>query len=223
MYKSIAVMSDKLTKEQYSTGDIGRILHKDYRTISLYRTKGLIHMEQDPISGRWYSSREDVVRFLKENELLAENIPAKKTICYARVSSHDQKKHGDLDRQSMRLMQAAACPAEVIQDVGSGLDAKRKGLTKLIDMVIAGDVETVCITHKDRLTRFGYEYLERFFKAFGTEIVVTEDKPDRTTQEELVDDMMSLLASFSGKLDGMRSSRRKEVAEKAASIIEKER
>lgn len=222
MYKSIAVAYDELTKEKYSTGDVGRLIHKDYRTIALYREKGLLYMEQDPMSGRWYSSKEDVIRFLKDNGLLIENVQTRKTICYARVSSHDQKKNGDLDRQSMRLMQAAGCPAEVIQDTGSGLNAKRKGLSKLIDMVIAGDVETVYITHKDRLTRFGYEYLERFFKAFKTEIIVTEDKPDQTAQEELVEDMMSLLASFSGKLYGMRSSKRKEVAEKAASIIEKE-
>lgn len=179
-------------------------------------------MEKDPISKKWYSSKEDVIRFLKENGLLIENIPIRKKICYARVSSHDQKKHGDLDRQSMRLMQAVGGPAEVIQDTGSGLNAKRKGLSKLIDMVIAGDVETVYITHQDRITRFGYEYLERFFKVFGTEIVVTEDRLDQTAQEELVEDMMSLLASFSGKLYGMSSSKRKEVAEKAASIIEKE-
>lgn len=222
MYKSIAVESDKLTKEKYSTGDIGRLLHKDYRTISLYRNRGLLYMEKDPISKKWYSSKEDVIHFLKENGLLIENIPIRKKICYARVSSHDQKKHGDLDRQSMRLMQAVGGPAEVIQDTGSGLNAKRKGLSKLIDMVIAGDVETVYITHKDRLTRFGYEYLERFFKVFGTEIVVTEDRLDQIAQEDLVEDMMSLLASFSGKLYGMRSAKRKEVAEKAASIIEKE-
>lgn len=222
MYKSIAVSTDKLTKDKYSTGDVGRLIGKDYRTVNVYKDRGILHMEKDPISNRWYASREDVLKFLKENRLLIEETPSRKKICYARVSSHDQKKNGDLDRQSMRLMQAVGGPAEVIQDTGSGLNAKRKGLSRLFDMIIAGEVETVYITHKDRLTRFGYEYLERFFKAFNAEIVVTEDKPDQSVQEELVEDMMSLLASFSGKLYGMRSSRRKEVAQKAASIIEKE-
>ena len=75
------------------------------------------------------------------------------------------------------------------------------------------------ITHKDRLTRFGFEYLETFFESYGTKIIVTEQKEDQNSQEELVEDMMSLLASFSGKLYGMRSSRKKELAKQAEEII----
>ena len=83
-------------------------------------------------------------------------------------------------------------------------------------------VKRLNITHKDRLTRFGYEYLETFFESYGTKIIVTEDMEEKNAQEEMVEDMMSLLASFSGKLYGMRSSRRKEAALEAAEIIEKE-
>lgn len=78
----------------------------------------------------------------------------------------------------------------------------------------------VYVTHKDRLTRFGYGYLEKFFKAFGTKIIETEAKPDKNAQEELVEDMMSLLASFSGKLYGMRSSQRKKIALQAKEAVE---
>ncbi len=222
MKSPVAVTPDMVTDERYTTGSIGKLLGKNYRTIAIYRNKGLLHMEQDPISGHWYATKEDVIEFLKKQGLWVEMAQEKKTVCYARVSSHDKKKHADLDRQSMRLMNAAGGPAQVIQDVGSGLNAKRKGLSRLIEMIISGVVSKVYITHKDRLTRFGYEYLETFFESYGTKIIVTEDMEEKNAQEEMVEDMMSLLASFSGKLYGMRSSRRKEVALEAAEIIEKE-
>lgn len=73
-------------------------------------------------------------------------------------------------------------------------------------MVCNNEVNNVYITYKDRLTRFGYRYLETVFSAHGVQIIIVKDElVSKTVQEELVEDMMSLIASFSGKLYGLRS------------------
>ena len=87
----------------------------------------------------------------------------------------------------------------VFSDVASGLNAKRSGLNNLIDAIFSNNVSVVYITYRDRLTRFGFEYLEKFFKYFGVEIIVVCTEDNKSVQEELVDDMMSLIASFSGR------------------------
>ena len=77
-------------------------------------------------------------------------------------------------------------------------------------MVSRDEVRNIYITYKDRLTRFGFNYLKTMFEAHGTNIIVVKDEKDiKTVEEELVEDMMSLIASFSGKLYGMRSRQRR--------------
>jgi hypothetical protein len=66
-------------------------------------------------------------------------------------------------------------------------------------------------SHEDRLTRFGYSYLERYFDCYGVSVTVIEDETDKSAQEELGDDLIKLVASFSGKLYGMRSSKKHQV------------
>ncbi len=97
-------------------------------------------------------------------------------------------------------------PIEVITDIGSGLNTNRKGLNKLIQYVIEEKVDTVYILYKDRLTRFGYEYLEKFFESYHVKIKILEPIENKTDQ---VSRGMSLIASFSGKFYGLRSKRKK--------------
>ena len=98
----------------------------------------------------------------------------------------------------------------IIKDMGSGLNDKRKGFIKLCDLVVNGKINKVVIEHKDRLTRFQYNLIEFFFNSYGVEIELL-DKKEYTEQEELVNDMMMLIASFSGRL---YSARAKENAKK---------
>ena len=133
---------------------------------------------------------------------------------YARCSTQDQKAHGDIDRQSSRLFEYCAKKKYkveyIIKDMGSGLNDKRKGFIKLCDLVVNGKINKVVIEHKDRLTRFQYNLIEFFFNSYGVEIELL-DKKEYTEQEELVNDMMMLIASFSGRL---YSARAKENAKK---------
>lgn len=136
---------------------------------------------------------------------------------YARCSTSDQKSHGDIDRQSERLVEYSVKHKykieHIIKDMGSGLNDKRKGFVKLCKLVIDKKINKIIIEHKDRLTRFQYNLIEMFFNSYGVEIELV-DKKEYTEQEELVNDMMMLIASFSGRLYSARakenSKKRKE-------------
>ena len=142
---------------------------------------------------------------------------------YARVSSHGQKDNGDLDRQLDRLRDYAHDHGWTIEntytDVGSGLNEDRRGLTQLLADVQDADYGRVLVTYEDRLTRFGFSYLDRYFDSYGVTITVIEDETDKTAQEELVDDLIKLVASFSGKLYGMRSSKKQQVVNTVESEV----
>ena len=133
---------------------------------------------------------------------------------YARCSTSNLKQHGDIDRQSQRLSEYCAKKKYkveyIIKDMGSGINDKRKGFVKLCKLITDKKINKVVIEHKDRLTRFQYNLIEFFFNSYGVDIELT-DKKEYTEQEELVNDMMMLIASFSGRL---YSARAKENARK---------
>ena len=140
-----------------------------------------------------------------------ENIETKPKVCvtYARVSSQKQKVSGDLDRQSQRLSEYCAkhnlYVEHIIKDCGSGLNDKRVGFTQLTDLVVNGKVNNVIVEHKDRLTRFQFDFIKKLYSHYGCDIVVLDDKDDISDEDELTRDIMALLASFSGRYYGRRS------------------
>lgn len=93
----------------------------------------------------------------------------------------------------------------ILKEQGSGLNSKRKKILKLIDLIQSDKINRIYITYKERLTRFGYEYIEKICIKHGVKIIALHEQEEKTTEEELVEDFMSLLASFSGKLYGLRS------------------
>ena len=131
---------------------------------------------------------------------------------YARVSTNEQKQKGDLDRQSQRLSEYCAkhglLVTYIIKDVGSGLNDNRSGFTKLTDLIVSHKVNKLIIEHNDRLTRFQFKFIKKMFETYGCEVIVINGM-DVSDIEELTADMMSLLASFSGKLYGKRSAERR--------------
>lgn len=140
---------------------------------------------------------------------------------YSRVSSHEQKAKGDLDRQSSRLSEYCAkkkyTVEYIIKDVGSGLSDTRAGFLKLTNLVISKKVTKIIIEHKDRLTRFQFNFIKMMYESYGVEIICVE-KNDVSEEEELVNDLMMLMASFSGKLYGKRSAKRRKENKKTKEI-----
>jgi predicted site-specific integrase-resolvase len=132
---------------------------------------------------------------------------------YCRVSSHEQKAKGDLDRQVQvavkHCTETGSGNPRVYTDVGSGLNANRGGLKRLCKAIERGLVQRVVVTYKDRLTRFGFGYLDRYFKSHGTSITVLRQSATRSMHEELVDDLIAIVTSFSGRVHGMRGWRKR--------------
>lgn len=163
------------------------------------------------IGGHRRYSADFLDEFLGIKEKLIENTTI---VCatYARVSSNEQKQKGDLDRQSQRLSEYCAkkgmLVTHIIKDVGSGLNDNRNGFVKLTDLIIKQKVNKLVIEHKDRLTRFQFNFIKKMFESYGCEVIVINGM-DVSDTEELTADMMSLLASFSGKFYGKRSAERR--------------
>ena len=134
--------------------------------------------------------------------------PDESVALYARVSSHDQRK--DLDRQLARLSEYAAEKhlrvVESISEVGSGLNGKRK---KLLRLLHDPKVRTIVVEHRDRFARFGSEYLDAALVASGRRLVVVDASE---MNDDLVQDMISVLTSFCARLYGRRSARNRAVS-----------
>ena len=171
-----------------------------YRTLQSYVKKGYIK----PVilqSGKWRFREEDVER-------LMGIVRKRKVVLYARVSSNKQK--DDLVNQVKYLEENVKEYDQVITDVSSGLNMKRKGFLKLLRMILNNEVSKIVIAYPDRLVRFGFEIIEEACKAHNCEIVVL-NKEDKTPEHELIEDLTSILVSFSEKLQGMRSHKYEEV------------
>jgi putative resolvase len=144
-----------------------------------------------------------------------------KTIAYARVSSHDQK--SDLDRQDAVL--SGFCISngwdfEVIRDLGSGMNYRKKGLQKLIATLLDGDAARLVVTHKDRLLRFGSELIFSVCEHHGVEVIILNKKEDATFEEDLASDVLEIITVFSARLYGSRSNKNKKLIENLAKSVE---
>jgi predicted site-specific integrase-resolvase len=210
-----------LKKEFYKPADVRKLLGIEQRTLYNWTHNGKI--ESVSINNRNYVPKKEIIRLGKERGLYLEDC-TKKDVIYARVSSQKQKNDGDLDRQVLYILENTTdyklYSPVILKDVGSGLNQKRKNLLKLFKMIENNEVNRVFITYKDRLTRFGYEYLVRYFAVFNVKIVLVKDDFVKTNQEELVEDMMSLIASFSGKLYRLRKQDTKKDAKKLKDKID---
>lgn len=141
------------------------------------------------------------------------------TIAYARVSSYDQKE--DLVRQANVLESYCAKKGwefEVIQDLGSGMNYKKKGLVRLIKLICTNQVERLVLSHKDRLLRFGSDLIFMLCENFGTEVVIINRSADSSFEEDLTADVLEIITVFSARLYGSRSHKNKKIVEKLKAV-----
>ncbi|MCH9626239.1 MAG: hypothetical protein S4CHLAM123_14350 [Chlamydiales bacterium] len=132
------------------------------------------------------------------------------TIIYARVSGHDQKK--DLQRQ-IELLETYCIvhgwKYEIIQDLGSGLNYKKKGLNHLIKRICSDGIQRLVLTNKDRLLRFGSELIFSLCEQFSVEVVLINSSEESTFEEDLAQDVLEIITVFSARLYGSRSKKNK--------------
>jgi excisionase family DNA binding protein len=157
-----------------------------------------------------------------EVERMVGSVDGRLLVLYGRVSGHGQK--DDLAVQIQRLQAWAATERKsletlVLSDIGSGLKASRRQLQRLLKLVCEDKISEVAITYEDRLTRFGQEYLETLFACFGVTLTVLEPGEEITPEQELTDDLLALIASFTGRLYGIRSHKQKELLQCAQAVL----
>ena len=130
---------------------------------------------------------------------------------YARVST--QKQADNLTRQHERLIDACGDRGYRIvldcSEIASGLNDNRRQFFKVIDAACKGEVKRVVVEHRDRLTRFGFCTIERFFNGVGCIVEVLEQAKEKGEHEELVEDILTIIVSFSSRIYGKRGGRKR--------------
>ncbi len=153
------------------------------------------------------------------SDLISNKSGSQLTVGYARVSSHDQK--DDLTRQVLVLESYCAKHGwgfEVIQDLGSGMNYKKKGLIRLIKLITSDQIERLVLTHKDRLLRFGSDLIFTLCEQFGTEVIIINRSDDSTFEEDLASDVLEIITVFSARLYGSRSHKNKKIIEELKEV-----
>ena len=179
--------------------EMAKRLGVSVRTLQRWDNEGRFVAYRNPHNMRYYT--EEQYNAYTKGSVRSQ----RKQIAYARVSNAGQK--DDLKNQIAFLRNYTNGKGiilnDVITDIGSGLNYKRKNWNNLIAGVMQGDIATIYITFKDRFVRFGYDWFEQLCKKFNTDIVVLNN-PDLSPQQELVEDLMSIIHVFSCRIYGLR-------------------
>jgi len=170
------------------------------------------------INGRWRIPYSEVERLLSGGKV-------KQVAIYARVSSNTQK--DDLERQLNALrdwVKKTLGEVSVIEvkDIGSGLKEDRRGLKKLLELAKRRQIDAIVVAYKDRLTRFGFEYLVELFKAYGVNVFVALQEEPKDYTQELAEDFVEIVRSFASRIYGHRSHKYEKVI-KCVEDAEKDR
>jgi predicted site-specific integrase-resolvase len=186
--------------KHYKPKEFAEMLHVSVKTLQRWDNEGVLKAYRNPKGRRYYTEEQyrEYMGIPKENQV-------GKTVIYARVSNKGQK--DDLENQVEFLRQYANAKGmivdEVVTDIDSGLNYKRKHWNRLIEACVDGKVSTILIAHKDRFVRFGYEWFEQFLDKLGVKIIVINNEK-LSPQEELVQDLISIIHVFSCRVYGLR-------------------
>lgn len=164
--------------------------------------------------------RYDISALRPETVHKANPFEVRKTIAYARVSSHDQK--ADLIRQQQVLELFCAKNGwtyEIISDLGSGMNYNKKGLTKLLNLILSGDIGRLVLTHKDRLLRFGAELVFSICEIKDVEVAFINKGSEASFEEELSADVLEIVNMFSLRLYGLQSKKNKKIVDGLSKIV----
>ena len=178
------------------TAKMAELLGVTPQTVRKYAKNGDIPHHLSP-SGQLFFTDEDVANILGDN-----SGKDKVWAHYARSSGGD---NNAIDEQFNKLNVYYGAPDFTVSDKASGLNERRQGIQKLIKLAKDGSITDIAATRKDRFTRFGYTYLEELFSSYGVALHYMTEKNTATAQEELTDDFMVLLASFTGRYSQLKS------------------
>lgn len=216
-----------MEKRFVKIGEAAKMLGVSIETMRRWETSGELIPHRKTKGG---------TRYYDINKLRNEENNEYPTVCYCRVSSHDQKQ--DLKRQQELL--EAYCAAKgwrsmVISDLGSGMNYKKKGLQKLLEMILHRQIKRLVLTAKDRLVRFGSELVFTLCEIQGIEIVIIHQGEPATferggsagfprisnhaVEEELAADVLEIITVFSARLYGSRSKKNRKLMESLQAVL----
>jgi predicted site-specific integrase-resolvase len=184
----------------YRPHEFAKLIGKTVTTLQRWDRAGILPAYRSPTNRRYYTHEQ----YLEYRGLKAKG--AGTTIVYARVTSRSQKP--DLQNQLAALRDFCQRQGfrvdEWIEEVGSGLDYQRKHFNRVMEEIELGQVQRLIIAHKDRLVRFGFEWFAAFCERHGTDLVIVNDDT-LSPEQELVQDLLSIVHVFSARLYGLRS------------------
>ena len=191
--------------KNYKPKEFAELLNISVKTLQRWDRENILKAKRTPTNRRYYTYDQ----YLKFKGI-DNSSDVRKTIIYSRVSTNGQK--DDLKNQIEFLLNFTSSKGiivdEVIEDIGSGLNYNRKKWNKLINECMENKIKTIIITHKDRFIRFGYDWFERFLGKFNVNIIVVNNEL-LSPQEELVQDIISILHVFSCRIYGLRKYKKK--------------
>lgn len=188
----------------YSIHEFSKLIGRSAQTLRNWDKSTKLLPNHTGSNGYRYYSHDQLKEVLNlKDELERDKI----IIGYCRVSSNKQK--DDLERQidNMKIyLDSLNKSYEIITDIGSGINYKKKGLRDLLNKINNKEVDKIIVLYKDRLLRFGFELIEYMANLNGCEIEIL-DSTEKTQQEELVEDLIQIITVFSCRLQGRRASR----------------
>ena len=181
-----------------------KLLGVSTQTLHNWDKAGKIRTTRLPSGTRLYH-KSDVYEILGVDVRSMES-PTRQKIVYARVSS--KKQEDDLKRQT-DLLQQKYPNHNLVTDIGSGINWKRKGLQTILELAVSGELEEIVVAHRDRLCRFAFELIEFIFSQTKTRIIVLDSEDGKSSEQELADDVLSIIHVYSCRKLGKRRYRNK--------------
>ncbi len=191
-----------------STGKAAKLLGVSVKTLQRWEREGrLIPVARTDSNRRLYSEAQ--IREFQGLRLSGGTGPTR-LVAYCRVSSAAQKP--DLANQRKVLEEFVVANGlanvEFIEEIGGGLNFKRKRFLTLMDEIGRREIKTLILAHRDRLTRFGFEWFEHYAKSNGCEVLVLNQER-LSPKQEMVQDLMTIVHCFSSRLYGLSNYRKK--------------
>ena len=179
-----------------STKETRKLLGVTTKTLVNWANSGKINTIKSPSGIRLYNLNDI------QNVLGCDvNFKEKKKIAYCRVSSHKQK--DDLERQK-NFFRHEYPDFILVEDIGSGINWKRKGLKTILKQAMQGDISDVVVAHRDRLCRFGFELVQWILESNGVKLTVLDRENHKSPDQDLTDDILSIIHIYSCKQMGRR-------------------
>ena len=200
MYLKGGIIMNTFNIKNYKPKDFAELLGVSVKTLQRWDREDILKANRTPTDRRYYTYDQ----YLQFKGMQTEN-DIRDVVIYARVSTRNQK--DDLQNQVEFLKQFCNAKGMIvnqcIEDFGSGLNYNRKKWNKLLEDVMEHKIKMIVISSKDRFIRFGYDWFEKFCEKFNTKIMIVNNET-LSPNEELVQDMISILHVFSCRLYGLR-------------------